>query len=428
MQTNCDVVILGAGVVGVAIARELVMSDPSRSVIVVEKEPHLGVHSSGRNSGVLHSGIYYAPGTLKAALCTQGARELIEYCRERDLPLNPCGKVLIPTNEQQLPELDYLYNNAKQNGVAVEMIDAAQLKEIEPEANRTYGRALYTPATSVIDPKKLLQSLQTDCVNLGVKFQTATEAVGVDMAKRTLKTTQGPISYNILINAAGLFADKVARWFDIGKQYSIIPFRGAYYKLQAPENFKIRRNIYPVPDRRFPFLGIHFTPSAYGDISVGPSAMPALGRENYSGLKGATGSDLFGTSKVILREWFSNRQGFRAHLGREIRQLGRRGFWRAAQGLVPGVEMKNLVPSNKVGIRAQLINNHTRELLTDFHIEEGPSSLHILNAVSPAMTCSLTFARHVCGLSPIRGSQTAENRTHAYQTAPNQGDNCQGFA
>jgi L-2-hydroxyglutarate oxidase len=387
-----DFVVVGAGVIGVSIARELRRRHRAR-VMVIEKEPSPGRHASGRNSGVLHAGVYYKAGTLKARLCVDGNRRMREYCLAKSIPLNQNGKVIVARSPEELRSLRELYIRSQSNGVCVELVDTLALKDIEPCA-KTVDQALYVKDTAVVNPQRVMEALVADAVEEGIEFRfdcawRARE--GQDVAN----TSQGRIAYGHLVNCAGLYADKIAHQFDVGRQYRILPFRGQFYRLRPESKVQVRGNIYPVPDLRNPFLGVHFTRRPEGEVTVGPSALPLLGREQYRGLAGANASDGLAMIKYLLRLFGRNRDHFRSIAWRELAKISRSGFYREAEGLAVGFEPGDLLPGKEPGIRAQLVDTRTAELLSDFVIEPGPRSTHVLNAVSPAFTSSAPFAEYV---------------------------------
>jgi (S)-2-hydroxyglutarate dehydrogenase len=388
---TCDFLVIGAGVIGLSIARELRRRHHAR-VLVIEKESLPGQHASGRNSGVLHAGVYYKAGTLKARLCVEGNRRMREYCLIKQIPFNENGKVIVARSEDELPALRELYARSQGNGVRSELIDHQTLKEIEPCA-RTVGHALYVKDTAVVNPQQVMDALVHDARREGIIMQLgcAWQRQGKDVAH----TSGGPVAYGHLVNCAGLFADQIAWAYETGLQYRILPFRGQFYRLRPESKVKVRGNIYPVPDLRNPFLGVHFTRPPEGEVTVGPSALPLLGREQYRSLKGITMQD--GTAMVtyLLKLFTRNRDHFRSFAWREIAKLSRSGFFREARGLAVGLEAGDLQRGKEPGIRAQLVQTKTAELLTDFVIESGMKSTHVLNAVSPAFTSSLPFAEHV---------------------------------
>jgi len=387
-----DFIVVGAGVIGVSIARELRRRYRAR-VIVLEKEPSPGRHASGRNSGVIHAGVYYKAGTLKARLCVEGNRRMREYCLAKSIPLNENGKVIVARNPEELQSLRELYIRSQSNGVCAELVDTVALKDIEPCA-KTVEQALYVKDTAVVNPHRVMEALVADAVEEGIEFR-------FDCAWRAREeqdvanTSQGRIAYGHLVNCAGLYADKIAHQFDVGRQYRILPFRGQFYRLRPESKVQVRGNIYPVPDLRNPFLGVHFTRRPEGEVTVGPSALPLLGREQYRGLAGANASDGLAMIKYLLRLFGRNRDHFRSIAWKELTKISRTGFYREAEGLAVGFEPRDLLPGKEPGIRAQLVDTGKAELLSDFVIEPGPRSTHVLNAVSPAFTSSAPFAEYV---------------------------------
>ena len=391
-----DVVIVGAGVVGLAIARQLMIQNPQLKITVLEKEPKLACHASGRNSGVLHAGIYYAPGSLKATLCVEGARMLRAYCEENRLPLNVCGKLIVPASEAQAPEFEKLFLRAQQNSVRIERIDERALKRMEPEVRSATGEALFSPETAAFDPKAVLDCLAQEIRKKGVTLLLSQPVRHIDPEKRWLQTPEYKISYGMLINTAGLHADRIAKACGVGERYAMLPFKGMYYTLSDALPFRLHHHVYPVPDPEMPFLGVHFTCTVDGHVTVGPTAYPALGRENYEGFSGVDWAELPAIVGRLGEQWLLNQNGFRRYTQEEGMRFYKPLFAKAAQMLVPGVQARHLVSAGKVGIRAQLLDRQTHRLVMDFVVEKGPASLHVLNAVSPAFTSALAFARHVC--------------------------------
>lgn len=388
-----DFVIVGAGIIGLTLARAISLKRLG-SVCLIEKEKKLGEHSSGRNSGILHAGIYYPPDTLKARLCTAGAKRMFNYASERGIPVKKTGKVIVATHPGNTGQIDVLYDRAVANGVRVEKISPDRLREIEPEAH-TFGQALYSPDTAVIDPKRVLETLENDVKNLGVDLDKETEAQKFDVKKKTVRSRKQIYTYGHLINAAGLHADRVAHAMGAGMSYVILPFKGHYRKLTPKAAARFKASIYPLPDLEMPFLGVHLTRTIHDEVMLGPTAIPALGRENYGFLKGM---DLRESPRMLLDlavMIVGNREGFRSMAVEEIAQYGLPGFLRAARKLAPGLRAEDILPSEKMGIRAQLVDKRSKRLVMDLMIEGGPSSTHILNAISPAFTSSLAFADHV---------------------------------
>ena len=382
------VVICGAGITGLTIAREMVARGFS-DILILEKEEEAGRHASGRNSGVLHAGIYYSPDSLKAKFAVRGNRLMREYVKEKGLPINESGKVIVARREEEIPVLHELKRRADAAGSVAHIIDEKQLKEIEPYA-KTVEKALYTPLTAVIDPLSILKQLIRDLKSSRrVRFHFGERCIGFSEGK--VRTTRGEYPFEIFINAAGAHADRIAHLLDVGREYRIVPFKGTYKKLRNEKGYLVRGNIYPVPDIRSPFLGVHFTRGVYGTVYVGPTAIPAFGREHYGLLRGMDRE----FPEILFRDavLFFRNPVFRYTAIREIRKYVPIFFYRDASALVESLKMDDLIPSNKVGIRAQLVNWRTKELVMDFIVIRDKDTLHILNAISPAFTTSMAFAK-----------------------------------
>ncbi|MBF0481607.1 MAG: L-2-hydroxyglutarate oxidase [Desulfovibrionaceae bacterium] len=386
---HANILIVGAGVVGLTLAREL-LSRGARDVVVLDKEPESGRHASGRNSGVLHAGIYYAPDSLRAATCIRGNRLMREYCREKNLPLLECGKVIVARDESEWPALDTLFARAKANGAEAAMIGEAELAAIEPNA-KTAGRALYSKHTAVVDPVAILRALAADIVSSG-RGKLLYNAAFTGLANETTaKTGAGEVAFDFCINASGAWSDKVAAHFGAGTGYRLLPFKGLYRKLRPEKSHLARGNIYPVPDIRNPFLGVHFTKSVSGDVYLGPTAIPAFGRANYGILKGLD-AEVFAILARDLQLFFTDPL-FRGIALSEPRKYAARHFFEDAKKLVRELEPEDVVACSKAGIRPQLIDIRRGGLVMDFVVERARRSLHVLNAISPAFTASMAFAK-----------------------------------
>lgn len=396
MARTADFLIIGAGIVGLTIALELKRRHPGASVLVLEKEPEPGRHSSGRNSGVLHSGIYYPPGSLKAQVCGQGCLEMIAYCEDRGLPIDRIGKVLVPVREEDGPQLDVLEQRGAANGVATERLDSKRLAAIEPEARSATGEALFVPITSVVSSAAVFASVLADAQAAGIELICGGSLASVDGEARSLVFGGERIDYGHAVNTAGLHADSVAQRFGVGREYSLLPFKGIYWKLDPAAGLRINHLIYPVPDLRVPFLGVHTTTAIDGTVYIGPTAVPAFGRENYRGRQDVTPRELARILGLIAGQYASGRDGFRRLAWQEGRRYFRRWFAEAGRALLPRLQPEHLLPCDKVGIRAQMIDRRTGRLVTDFVVEQGPSSTHVINAISPAFTSAFPLARHVC--------------------------------
>ena len=381
--------------VGLSIAHQLLERGITSKITILDKEPELGLHSSGRNSGVLHAGLYYKPGSLKAQVCVEGAQRIRSWVEERGLPLNPCGKVIVPPRAELDAQLDVLAERGRANGAKVEFLDSDQLRELIPEARTASGRALWSPNTAVVKPISVVRKLRQDLADRGVKIQNSQRHFIAHPLQQQLELSDGTkLSYGHLYNCTGLQADRVATTFGVGSKYSLLPFKGLYWQLKASCPFQPRTNLYPVPDLSVPFLGVHFTPSADETpvVSIGPTATPAFGRENYRGLKAIEPLMAASNTGILARQYLTNRGGFRRYV-HEQAFLGLPPFLiRAAQELIPSVKSEHIELSQKVGIRSQLYNRETNRLEDDFLCLPGPNSTHVLNAISPAFTASFALA------------------------------------
>jgi (S)-2-hydroxyglutarate dehydrogenase len=393
VNKSADYIIIGAGIIGLAIARELRKRFPGAAILVVEKEPDVAYHSSGRNSGVLHAGFYYSADSLKAKFTREGNQQMKAYCNEKGLRLNECKKVVVTTTEAELESLYELDRRGKKNGVDVSIISEKELKEIDPNA-KTVQYALFSPNTATVDPIEVNQSIRNDLIAVGVEF-----LFGEGYAKRkspdSFVTTKGNLlTAKKIINAAGLYADKIAREFGFCQKYTIIPFKGIYLKYTKPDK-PIRTNIYPVPNLKNPFLGVHFTVTVDGTIKIGPTSIPAFWRENYKGLENYKAKEMAAILGWEARLFLTNSFGFRNLAFEEMRKYNKSHFINLATKLVHSIDKSGFTHWTKPGIRAQLLNRKTLELVQDFIVEGDDTTIHVLNAVSPAFTSSFPFAKWV---------------------------------
>ncbi len=392
MSMRADLVVIGAGVVGLAIADAWLLRNPSSSVIVLEKESSLAAHASGRNSGVLHAGFYYAPDSLKARLTRQGNAQLREFCREAGVPVRETGKVVVTQSAEELPALQELHRRAVANGVEVELVDEQQLHELEPLA-RTHGQALWSPTTAVANPVAVVEALAARVVNRGGQLLTGTEVLGAGPGwVRT--ANHGEISAGHIVNAAGLYADVIAHWFDVGTDYRMLPFKGLYW-YGSWQPGRLQRHVYPVPDARNPFLGVHLTVTVDGRAKIGPTAIPALWREDYGGVHGLNAAEGLEIARTYPRFFTSKDHDVAGLIRSELPKYSRKHLVRQAAGLVPSVRVEDFKEKGRVGVRAQLFHLPSRKLEMDFVVEQGEQSTHVLNAVSPGWTSSLAFASYV---------------------------------
>ncbi len=394
MSKNYDFIIVGAGIVGLTIAWELKKRNLSCTVAILEKEPVVGMHASGRNSGVLHSGVYYGSNTLKAKVCSSGARLMKDFAVEHGIAIDQSGKVIIATSADDLPTIDKLLKNANDNNIEARKLNAAEVKEIEPYAN-PYQSGIYSPDTAVIDSKGVVRKLRILLQDKGVEFKFNSPLLGQDEKQKTVLTPHEKLSYGYLYNCAGANADLVAKLFGKGLDYSMIPFKGIYYKLHPNKRHLVNSSIYPVPNTKLPFLGVHLTRVINGDIYVGPTAIPALGRENYRALEGIKIREGIRIGSELAVMYLKNRENFRLLAHTEIKKYFKPWFVESAQNLVTGLDSKDLILSNKVGIRPQLVNINTKAIEMDYIIESTEYSMHILNSISPAFTSAFSFAEWI---------------------------------
>ena len=367
---NCDYLIIGGGIVGLTIANQLIQRKITNQIIILDKEAELGLHSSGRNSGVLHAGIYYEPGSLKAKVCVSGANRLKEWMSVRGLKINKCGKLIIPQKNELDPQLDNLFERGRKNGAEISFVNAREIEKIVPEANITSGRGLWSPNTSVVNPLDVVNQLKKELLEAGVKIITSAKNWNFNRISSYITLDQNTrINFGYLINSAGLYADQVAQKFDVGKDYKIIPFKGIYWKLRNDSPFDINVNLYPVPDLNVPFLGVHFTPDAFNNsVSIGPTAVPALGRENYNIFQNIQPINAMRDLAFLGQQYYLNKDGFRKYVHEQALQGIPLIFLKAAQELIPNIKYFHIEPSKKVGLRAQLFNLKNKTIVKDFYV------------------------------------------------------------
>jgi L-2-hydroxyglutarate oxidase len=391
MKTNYDYIIIGSGIIGLTIAHTLKARNPQKSILIIDKEHTQAFHASSRNSGVLHAGFYYTANSLKAKLTVEGNHALKAYCKEKDIRVNTCGKLVVAQNKQELAQLYELEKRGEINGSNVKIIDQEQAEEFEPNV-KTFQKALYSPDTASVNPAEVCLTLKEDLEATGVKFLFQTKYLG--QKDGIIKTSSGDFNYKKLINCAGLYADKIANDFGFGKKYTMIPFKGLYLKYTKNKT-DIKTNIYPVPNLKNPFLGVHYTKTVDNDIKIGPTAIPAFWRENYDSF---ARFDLKECLEVMGHEtklFLTNAFGFRNLAFEEIRKYNKDYLVAQAQLMVKEIDPKGFTTYTKPGIRAQLLDKKASKLVQDFVIEADNKTIHILNAVSPAFTCSFPFANLV---------------------------------
>jgi L-2-hydroxyglutarate oxidase len=390
-MTTTDFLVVGGGIVGISIARELRRRHPELTVTVLEKEPACGRHASGRNSGVLHAGFYYTADSLKARFTRDGNRALAAYCDAKGLPLNRCGKLVVARTAADHPQMDELLRRGAANGVDLESITEAEAQRIEPRV-KTCERAIFSPHTATADPGAVLDAMREDAVRERITFALADgflrrQGEEVESARSIYRA-------GYVVNAAGLHADRIARQYGFSEHYRILPFKGLYlYGDESAGSF--RTNIYPVPDLRNPFLGVHFTVTVDGHAKIGPTAIPAFWREQYAGLSGLSLRDFVEIAGLQCGLLFTAGFEFRRLAIEELRKYDRRHLVALAGALATDVKPEHWRRWGRAGIRAQLLDIRTRKLEMDFVIEGDKRSMHVLNAVSPGWTCSLPFASYV---------------------------------
>jgi L-2-hydroxyglutarate oxidase LhgO len=387
-----DLVIIGGGIIGLSTAMEAKRRFPRRSVLVVEKESRVATHQTGHNSGVIHSGLYYKPGSLKARTCVEGAAAMVAFCREHGLPHEICGKVVVATRKEELPALEELHRRGMANGVpGLAMIGLERLREIEPHSAGI--RALHVPGTGIVDYAAVANTYAGLLTKAGGEIRTGTRALRIANrgAENVVETTRGAVAGGKVINCAGLESDRIARSAGARLDSMIVPFRGEYYEIAPESHDLVRGLIYPVPDPKFPFLGVHFTRRITGGVEAGPNAVLALKREGYRktdfSLPDAAATLTFpGFWRMAAKYWRSGLQEY-------YRSLSKRAFVRALQRLLPDIGEADLRPGGS-GVRAQAVDR-SGKLLDDFEIVRDGNVVHVLNVPSPAATASLVIGKRI---------------------------------
>ena len=388
-----DFAIIGSGIIGLTLAFKLKQKFNNSKIVIFEKEPNSISHGSGRNSGVLHSGIYYEPGSLRANLCVTGVKELKEYIKSENLWINECGKLLLPTSEYSYSNLENLFNRAKKNGVEINKIKNEEIKRIEPNTNCQFEYGLHVPFTSVADPKEVSKSLIENLKKMNVEINYNSKILKISEQK--LFTQNYTIEAGHIFNCAGLFADEIAKNSNLEFRYSFLPFKGKYWKI-TNKSFKLNHLVYPIPDLRYPFLGLHSSHNRHGDFYIGPSSTPVFGREQYNGILGDNLKEsislIFNFSKKII----FNENKLRTLALQELSLLTKRGFFNQIKKMFNNINPDDLELSDqKVGIRSQIFDPQSKNLVNDFVVINQKNTTHVLNAISPAWSASFAFADHL---------------------------------
>ncbi len=386
-----SLVVIGGGIVGLATAHRFLERFPGRAVVVLEKEARVGEHQTGHNSGVLHSGIYYKPGSLKAANCIRGKRWMEEFCARESIPFETCGKVIVAIEASEVPRLEKLHERGRANGIACELVGAERLRELEPAAAGV--RALHVPGTGIVDYRTVCDRLVNKIADAGGRVVTGAKAIEVVAGSNdvTVRTTRGEFAAETVVNCAGLHSDRVLQRSGGERPARIVPFRGEYWELAPSARSLVRNLIYPVPDPSFPFLGVHFTRSIHGGVECGPNAVLAFAREGYTKAR-VNAADLWDV--VTYRGfWKLAAKHGRTGAGEMWRSFSKAAFVRALQRLVPALESKHLSPA-PAGVRAQALAPDGA-LVDDFLIQVEGRVVHVLNAPSPAATSSLSIGETI---------------------------------
>jgi (S)-2-hydroxyglutarate dehydrogenase len=385
-------VVIGGGIVGLATAYELTQQRPQATVTVIEKERRVAAHQTGHNSGVIHAGVYYKPGSLKARLCRAGSASMVEFCQTHGIPVRVCGKLIVATDAAELPRLDALYERAAANGLPVTRVTPEQAREYEPNVACVAG--IHVASTGIVDFGHVCRTLADLVAKAGGEVRLGTRVTGLRPrpdGTTTVLTTGGDLRADRLVNCAGLHADRVARMAGLRPPARIVPFRGEYYELRPERRDLVKGLIYPVPDPQFPFLGVHLTRMIDGSVHAGPNAVLALAREGYTW--GRVRPRDVAEVATYPGLWRLARRHLRYGLTEVRRSLSPRLFAESLARLVPAVRREDIVPAGS-GVRAQAIARDG-SLVDDFLIVRAPGQAHVLNAPSPAATSSLEIAKHI---------------------------------
>jgi len=387
--------IIGSGIVGLTAAIKLKKKDKNLNVIILDKENNSTRHGSGRNSGIIHSGVYYPSHTLKAKLCVNGSRQLKKYVKDKKLWIDECGKILIPTSKETVHNLNVLLNRARENNVEAELISNSDAIKLEPNINSDFDKAIFIPFTSIINPKEVMTSLIKDFSEIGGVINYNEEVISIDSKQNKILTRKNSYNFDYILNCSGLHADTIAKNAGLDFNYSFLPFKGKYWKIK--KNYKLNRLIYPIPDLNFPFLGVHTAHNKSNEVFLGPTSTPVFGRESYSFLSNFKLSEISELLPSFLYKIIKNQNNLRNLAFREIKMLTKHGLINEIKKLIKNIEVKDLVYyEEKTGIRSQIFDNKSKNLINDFVVKKlNNNQLHVLNAVSPAFTASFAFADYL---------------------------------
>jgi L-2-hydroxyglutarate oxidase LhgO len=389
---NFDFGVIGAGIVGLAMANRIRHSQPNATIAVFDKEKSVGEHASGRNSGVLHAGFYYSPDSLKAALTRDGNKLLRDFCSEENIEVKETGKVVVAQNAAEVAAIQELHRRGNANGVVTELVTPERLAELEPLA-QTSELALWSPHTAVANPLAVTQGLADKVAREGTTLKLGQEVLQIKQNR--IITNFGNYSVGHIINCAGLYADKVAKQFGYCDDYAMLPFKGLYWYGNW-EPGKLQRHVYPVPDVCNPFLGVHLTVTVDGQAKIGPTAIPIFSREGYAGFGGLSPKEILNIVGIYPKFLTSKHHDVLGLIKTEMPKYLQRHLVSQAKALVPSVDPKDFKQRGKPGIRAQLLDVKNKKLEMDFVVRGDENSTHLLNAVSPAWTSALAMATHVC--------------------------------
>lgn len=394
-----DVVVVGGGLIGLSTAMHLQQLQPRARIVLIEKDSEYAAQQSGRNSGVLHAGIYYKPGSLKAKFCVEGHRALSEFCSRFDIPIVRCGKVIVANTEQELERLERLNERGRENGVPdLRVIDHEELAEIEPHVKG--ASALYAPHSAIVDYKKVAATYAAIFQNAGGEVQLNSElmTVSAENGRHRVQTSTGDIDAKLVINCAGLHSDVVAKKMGVKPDLRIIPFRGEYFEFIESKRSLVKGLIYPAPNPSLPFLGVHFTLRVDGSVDAGPNAILATKREGYD-RRDFSWADVASTLS-FPGFWLLAAKNLGPGISEINRSLRKSAFVDSLRGLIPEIEEQDLIP-RKSGVRAMAVDR-SGNLVDDFRVEESPGSIHVLNAPSPAATSSLMIGKYVANMADVR--------------------------